>query len=89
MPYRPPKYRRWLEDQSARRAAIPNPDDTVVYDRASVNPYWESRRQHALANIPSSYSINFPIDRIEKFLWAAADFERGKENEFLDKFYIS
>ena len=89
MPYRPPKYRRWLEDQSARRAAIPNPDNAVVYERASVNPYWESRRQHALANIPSSYSINFPIDRIEKFLQAAADFERDKETEFLDKFYIS
>lgn len=87
MPYTPPKYRRWLNDQAARRASIPYPNEAVVYERESNNPYWESRRQTALDHIPASYSINFPADRIEKFLRAAADFERAKELDFLNKFY--
>lgn len=87
MPYVPPKYRRWLNDQAARRASIPYPDEAVVYERKSDNPYWESRRQTALDHIPASYSINFPADRIENFLHAAADFERTKELDFLSKFY--
>lgn len=87
MPYTPPKYRQWLNNQAARRASIPYPDEAVVYERESNNPYWESRRQTALDHIPASYSINFPADRIEKFLRAAADFERAKELDFLNKFY--
>jgi len=87
MSYIPPRYRRWLQNQTARRANIPYPTDAVVYERSSNNPYWESRRQTALDNIPSSYSINFPVDRIEKFLYTAADFERQKELDFLSKFY--
>ena len=87
MSYIPPRYRRWLQDQAARRANVPYPTEAVVYERSSNNPYWESRRQTALDQIPSSYSINFPVDRIEKFLHAAADFERQKELDFLNKFY--
>lgn len=87
MSYIPPRYRRWLQDQTARRASIPYPAEAVVYERESNNPYWESRRQTALENVPSSYSINFPVERVEKFLYAAADFERQKELDFLSKFY--
>ena len=87
MPYIPPRYRKWLQDQKTRRANVPYPEEAVVYERESNNPYWESRRQTALERIPSSYSINFPVERIEKFLYAAADFERTKELDFLSKFY--
>ena len=87
MSYIPPRYRRWLQNQAARRANIPYPTEAVVYERTSNNPYWESRRQTALERVPSSYSINFPVERIEKFLYAAADFERQKELDFLSKFY--
>ena len=64
MPYIPPKYRQWLNNQAERRASIPYPDEAVVYKRQSNNSYWESRRQNALDHVPSSYSINFPVDRI-------------------------
>ena len=79
--------RNFLSSQYERVAHIPYPDDAVVYERPSSNYYWESRRQAALQNVPTSLNLNFPIDRIEEFVRAAADFERDKENTFLDKFY--
>lgn len=70
------------------RVSIPYPsNDSVVYKRSSDNPFWERRRQHALAAIPSSLSFNFEDGRIEQFITSAATQERIKEQEFLNQFY--
>ena len=55
------------------RVSIPYPsNDSVVYSRKSTNPFWENRRAHALAAVPSSLSFNFEDTRIESFIRTAA-----------------
>lgn len=78
----------WMNDQHFRRIDIPIPGrDSVVYDRASDNLYWENRRENALSQIPSSLSFNFEDGQIESFIRAAALQEQTKEEAFLDQFY--
>lgn len=80
--------RKWSQEQNSRIANIPYPsNDSVVYSRSSNNPFWERRRQHALAAVPSSLSFNFEDGRIEQFITSAATQERMKEQEFLNQFY--
>ena len=59
------KRKDWIADQAQRRANIPYPTEAVVYERASINPYWESRRLHALERVPTMPTIMFPDESIE------------------------
>lgn len=78
----------WMNDQHFRRTDIPIPGkDSIVYERSSDNPYWESRRKNALSQIPSSLHFTFEDNRIESFIRSAALQERMKEEAFLDQFY--
>ena len=78
----------WMNDQHFRRVDIPIPGkDSIVYNRSSDNSYWESRRQNALSQIPSSLHFTFEDNRIESFIRSAALQERMKEEAFLDQFY--
>ena len=87
----PRKLKEWeaIRDNyyKADRFNIPYPGaDSIVYDRASGNAFWERRRQYALSLIPTS-GFTFDDGQIESFIRSAAEFEQVKEEEFLKKFY--
>jgi hypothetical protein len=81
--------RNFFSSQATRIASIPKPDDAVVYERESTNPYWQHYRESYLDRIPTALNLNFPAERIQQFITQAAQFEYNKEEEFLSKFYRS
>lgn len=78
----------WREAQGRRVSSLPYPDqNSIVYARHSMNPFWERRYETARSLISSSYNLNFDTEEVATFINNAAEVEARKEDEFLEKFF--
>lgn len=77
----------WRRAYNLKISSFPYPDkNSIVYERASNNDFWERRRIHAAANVPFE-SFTFTAEDTFKFIGDVAASERAKEEEFLRKFF--